>query len=101
MNRYIFRLGRLAGLSAIVAALLATVALVDASAAVVKPGSCPTDKPLVVDSYFTAENSGTTAQTATCGRSMRALVSSRSGAWEETRTACKSTMLALSRALPG
>ena len=60
MNRYLFRLGRLAGLSAIGAALLATVALVDASAAVVKPGSCPTDKPLVVDSYFTAENSADT-----------------------------------------
>jgi len=55
-----FRLGSLAGLSAIVAALLATVALVDASAAVVKPSSCPTDKPLVVDSYFTAENSADT-----------------------------------------
>ena len=60
MNRYLFRLGRLAVLSAIGAALLATVALADASAAVVKPGSCPTDKPLVVDSYFTAENSADT-----------------------------------------
>ena len=52
------RLGRLAGLSAVVAAVLATLSLVAASAAVkpVKPDSCPTDKPLVVDSYFTAEN---------------------------------------------
>jgi hypothetical protein len=59
MNQQIFRLGRLAGLSAVVAAVLATLSLVDASAAV-KPDSCPTDKPLVVDSYFTAENSADT-----------------------------------------
>jgi hypothetical protein len=32
----------------------------DASAATVKPDSCPTDKPLVVNSYFTAENSADT-----------------------------------------
>jgi hypothetical protein len=57
MNHHMFRLGRLAGLSAFVAAVLATVSLVDASAAVVKPDSCPTNKPLVVNSYFTAENS--------------------------------------------
>src|SRR5438067_1107596 len=56
MNRKAFRLGRLAGVSAVVAAVLATLWLVGASAAV-KPDSCPTDKPLVVDSYFTAENS--------------------------------------------
>jgi hypothetical protein len=49
------RLGRLAGLSAVVAAVLAAVSLVNASAAV-KPDSCPTDKPLVVDSYLTGEN---------------------------------------------
>ena len=46
---------RVAGLTAIVATL-ATVSLVNASAAT-KPDSCPTDKPLVVDSYFTSENS--------------------------------------------
>jgi hypothetical protein len=51
-----FRLGRLAGLSAVVAAVLATISLVDAPAATVKPDSCPTDKPLVVDSYATFEN---------------------------------------------
>ena len=56
MNSQMFRLGRLAGLSAVVAAVLATMSLTGASAAV-KPDSCPTDKPLVVDSYFTAENS--------------------------------------------
>lgn len=59
MNPTTFRLGRLAGLCAVVAAALATLWLVDASAAV-KPDSCPTDKPLVVDSYFTAENSADT-----------------------------------------
>jgi len=58
MNQQMFRLGRLACLSAVVAAVVATVWLVGASAAVVKPSSCPTDKPLVVDAYFTAENSG-------------------------------------------
>jgi len=59
MNQRMFRLGRLAGLSAIVAAVLSTLSLVAASAAVkpVKPDSCPTDKPLVVDSWATAENS--------------------------------------------
>jgi hypothetical protein len=51
-----FRLGRFTVLSAVVAAALATVSLVGASAAA-KPDSCPTDKALVVDSYFTAENS--------------------------------------------
>jgi len=57
MNHHMFRLGRLAGLSAFVAAVLATVCLVGASAAVVKPDSCQTtNKPLVVDSYFTFEN---------------------------------------------
>jgi hypothetical protein len=62
MNQKMFRLGRLAGLSAIVAAVLATMSLVNASAAVkpVKPDSCPTDKLPVVDSYFTAENSADT-----------------------------------------
>src|SRR5438046_2719699 len=50
-----FRLGRLVGLSAVVAVVLATMSLVDASAAV-KPDSCRTDKPLVVDSYATYEN---------------------------------------------
>ena len=57
MNQRVFRIGRLACLSAVVAAALATVSLVDAFAAA-KPDSCPTNKPLVVDSYFTAENSG-------------------------------------------
>jgi hypothetical protein len=56
MNHHMLRLGRLAGLSAVLAAVLVAVWLVDASAAV-KPDSCPTDKPLVVDSYFTAESS--------------------------------------------
>ena len=56
MNQRVFRIGRLACLSAVVAAALATVSLVDAFAAA-KPDNCPTNKPLVVDSYFTAENS--------------------------------------------
>ena len=60
MNRKMFRLGRLAALCAVVAAVPATLWLVDASAATAKPNSCPTNKPLVVDSYFTAENSGDT-----------------------------------------
>jgi len=60
VNPRTFRLGRLAVLSAVVAAVLATLSLVDASASTVKPDSCPTDKPLVVDSYFTAENSADT-----------------------------------------
>jgi hypothetical protein len=50
-----FRLGRLAGLSAVVAAMLATVSLVDGSAAV-NPDSCPTDKPLVVDASVNIKN---------------------------------------------
>jgi hypothetical protein len=50
------RLCRVAGLGALIAFLLAAVSLTNASATV-KPDSCPTDKPLVVDSYFTAENS--------------------------------------------
>jgi hypothetical protein len=50
-----FRLGRLVGLAGLVALLLATISLADASAAV-KPDGCPTDKPLVVDSYVTGEN---------------------------------------------
>src|SRR2546423_4901984 len=57
MNHHMLRLGRLAAVSAVVAAVLATISLVDAPAATVKPDSCPTNKPLVVDSYFTAENS--------------------------------------------
>ena len=60
MNQRMVRLGKLAGLSAVVAAVLATAALVDASAATVKPDSCPTDEQPVVDSYFTAENSADT-----------------------------------------
>jgi hypothetical protein len=56
MKQRMFRLARLAGLSAGVAAVLATISLVDAPAATVKPDSCPTDKPLVVDSYATYEN---------------------------------------------
>jgi hypothetical protein len=59
MNHHMLRLGRLAGLSAVVAAVLAALSLVDASAAV-QPASCPTNKPLVVDSYFTAENTADT-----------------------------------------
>ena len=59
MNQQMLRVSRLAGLSAVVAAVLATLSLVDASAAV-KPDSCPTDKPLVVNSYLTAENSSDT-----------------------------------------
>jgi len=51
-------LGRLAGLSAVVAVLAATALVVNAAAAgTVKPDSCPTNKPLVVDSYGTFENS--------------------------------------------
>jgi hypothetical protein len=45
---------RFAGLSAVVA-LLATVSLVNASAAV-QPDGCPTGKPLVVDSYAVVRN---------------------------------------------
>ena len=56
MNHYMLRLGRLAGLSAVVAAVLATISLVDAPAATVKPDSCPTNKPMVVNSYATFEN---------------------------------------------
>ena len=56
MNRRMLRLGRLAALSAVVAAVLATLSVVGASAGA-QPAGCPTDKPLVVDSYFTAENS--------------------------------------------
>jgi len=56
MNRRMLRLGRLAALSAVVAAVLATLSVVGASAGA-QPDGCPTDKPLVVDSYFTAENS--------------------------------------------
>jgi len=55
MNHHMLRLGRLAGLSAVVAAVLATLSLVGASAAV-KPDSCPTNKPMVVNSYATFEN---------------------------------------------
>jgi hypothetical protein len=55
MNHHMLRLGRLAALSALVAAVLATMSLVGASAAV-QPDSCPTDKPLVVNSYGTFEN---------------------------------------------
>ena len=47
---------RVGGLTAVVAAL-ATIALVNASAAgTPKPDGCPTNKPLVVDSYNTIEN---------------------------------------------
>jgi len=46
---------RLAGLSVVVAAL-AAVCLVNASAAVVKPDSCPTNKPKVVDVTATIKN---------------------------------------------
>ena len=59
MNRRMLRLGRLAALSAVVAAVLATLSVVGASAGA-QPDGCPTDKPLVVDSYFTAENSSDT-----------------------------------------
>ena len=55
MNHHMLRLGRLAGLSAVVAAVLATLSLVGASAAV-KPDSCPKNKPMVVNSYATFEN---------------------------------------------
>lgn len=43
-------------LSALVATVVAMLSLASASAAVVKPDSCPTDKPLVVDSYATVVN---------------------------------------------
>ncbi len=55
MNHHMVRFGRLAGLIAVVAAVLATVSLVGATAAV-KPDSCPTGKPLVVDAYATGQN---------------------------------------------
>lgn len=55
MNQHMLRLGGLAGLGAVVAAVLAMLWLVDASAAV-KPDGCPTGKPLVVNSYATFEN---------------------------------------------
>src|ERR1041384_8083343 len=57
MDRHGFRLGTLAALSAVVAAVLTALSPVAASAPV-KPDSCPTDKPLVVDSYATYENAG-------------------------------------------
>lgn len=61
MNQKMFRFSRLIGLSAAVAAVLAAAWLGNASAAAKpQPGSCPTDKPLVVNSYFTAENSADT-----------------------------------------
>jgi hypothetical protein len=47
---------RNAGLSAVIAVLLATVWLVDASAATVKPDSCPTNKQKVVDTDVMYEN---------------------------------------------
>jgi hypothetical protein len=47
------RLGRLAGLSAVVAAVLATLSLVDASAAVER---CPGGGPLVVNAFATFRN---------------------------------------------
>src|SRR2546423_217794 len=56
MDKQMLRLGRLAGLSAVVAAVLATISLVDAPAATVKPDSCPTNKPLIVDTYNTIKN---------------------------------------------
>lgn len=59
MNHPVLRLIRLACLSAGGASVLAAVSLASASAAT-QPNSCPTDKPLVVDSYFTAENSADT-----------------------------------------
>jgi len=58
MTRTMLRLGKLSVLSVAVAALLAPLTLVDASAAAktVKPDSCPTDKPLVVDGYANLKN---------------------------------------------
>jgi hypothetical protein len=55
MNNHMRRLGRLAGLGAVAAVVLATVSPAGVSAAA-KPDSCPTDKPLVVNSYATYEN---------------------------------------------
>src|SRR2546423_1868882 len=101
MNHHMLRLGRLAGLSAVVAAVLATISLVDAPAATVKPDSCPTGKPLVVDSYFTAENSADYGADGHVWALDAALVSSGSGVWVGTRTACRSTTSAPSRPLPG
>ncbi|MGZ4314238.1 MAG: hypothetical protein ACXVRK_02590 [Gaiellaceae bacterium] len=57
MNRNKLRLGTLAGFSAVIAAALAMLSLVNPSAAATsKPDRCPTNKPLVVDSYATAQN---------------------------------------------
>jgi hypothetical protein len=56
MNKKMCRLGALAVLCAVVTAVLATMSPANASAAVVKPDGCPTDKPLVVNSYATFEN---------------------------------------------
>src|SRR5690349_13669399 len=57
MDRSTLRRGKAAGLSAMAAALMATVWLASASAAAKpQPGGCPTDKPLVVDVYNTVEN---------------------------------------------
>ena len=50
-----FRLGRLAALAALVGLSLATISVVDASAAA-QPDGCPTDKPMVVDSWGTYRN---------------------------------------------
>jgi hypothetical protein len=60
MNPGMHRLVRF-GLSAVFATVLAMVSFVGATAAATpQPQSCPTNKPLVVDSYFTAENSADT-----------------------------------------
>jgi len=50
-----FRLGRLVSVGAVVAGALATLLLMNASAAT-KPDGCPTDKPLVVNAHATYEN---------------------------------------------
>jgi hypothetical protein len=55
MNRRILRVSRFAGLTAVVAAVVATVALVDAAAAP-QPDGCPTNKPLIVNTYNTIKN---------------------------------------------
>jgi len=56
MDHRMFRLGWAAAVGAIVAAMMAAVWSLDATAATVKPDKCPTDKPLVVDSFITFEN---------------------------------------------
>lgn len=56
MNHHGLRRGTLAGLSAVIAAMLATVVVDSSVAATPKPDSCPTDKQVVVNVTATIDN---------------------------------------------